>query len=662
MTSSSDLNFINVVPVFEGKYIPRTVVEILRQHRDIGIRRFAVSLSFHPEGFPAREKISRLAGIFQAIRDGLAEAVRGDDDIRLGVLLQSTMGHGWSGTVPLTGESWQRIVFADGRSSSRMCPSDPEFRAYVCDAVRAVVRLEPSFLMLDDDFGLRLEECFCPAHMEMFNRAVGGHWTREALAAALKDSLGGSGGDPDLEVFCRQRRETAVNFAREIRAAIDETDPELSCVVCCPWVGHGFVPAVSDALRSASESAAWVRVNNSVYGCAHPREICVNDYKTNLIRHQLRARHLIEEADTFPQNRWSMSASLFHTHLVNGILNGLEGAKLWMNNFRQPDRSVQEPYERIFAGHLGMYRELYRIAGDIRWQGVAAPMYEARDLLNPRSDFRSLYGVREWVQEVFSSFGVPIRYAVPGGDGIYAACGADLAYLSDDEVRALCRHSLLLDSTGARELTRRGFAELIGVRTVDDPDFFFTGELNAETGVTDGLMFEAGMEKLEPVSAEVGILSWCLRRNPGGDVTRPEKAAPGMTAFVNAEGGRVVTAAWFPGMPFYKIWVPARRNLLISALDFLAGGRMEMIAAVEDHLMVKHGVCRDGSELVFALNLSTDPEPELPLRCFRRIAAVRKLSGAGAWEPVDFRQSGDIATVAAGLVIDDPVILRFEFR
>ena len=115
-------------------------------------------------------------------------------------------------------------------------------------------------------------------------------------------------------------------------------------------------------------------------------------------------------------------------------------------------------------------------------------------------------------------------------------------------------------------------------------------------------------------------------------------------------------------MPFYKIWVPARRDLLISALDFLAGGRMEMIAAIEDHLMVKHGVCPDGGEIVFALNLSTDPEPELPLRCSRRIASVRKLSGSGAWERVGFRQSDGVATVDTGLVIHDPVILRFEFR
>ena len=190
MTSSSDLNFINVVPVFEGKYIPRTVGEILRQHRDIGIRRFAVSLSFHPEGFPARDRIDRLTGIFQAIRDGLAEAVCGDDDIRLGVLLQSTMGHGWSGSVPLTAEPWQRIVFADGTVSSRMCPSDPDFRAYILDAVRASVQAGPAFLMLDDDFGLRLRECFCPRHMEMFNRAVGGHYTREELAEALSREPG----------------------------------------------------------------------------------------------------------------------------------------------------------------------------------------------------------------------------------------------------------------------------------------------------------------------------------------------------------------------------------------------------------------------------------------------------------------------------------------
>ena len=41
---------------------------------------------------------------------------------------------------------------------------------------------------------------------------------------------------------------------------------------------------------------------------------------------------------------------------------------------------------------------------------------------------------------------------------------------------------------------------------------------------------------------------------------------------------------------------------------------------------------------------------------------VRLLLNPERRERIDFRQSGDISTVAAELVINDPVLLRFDFQ
>ncbi|MBR3650245.1 MAG: hypothetical protein IKN52_08335, partial [Victivallales bacterium] len=109
------LKFMNVVRVFPDN-LDFTIAEIRRQHEEVGLTDFALSLSFHPTGTPASRNAEVLVSRFKAVKEALADT----PSIHIGVLLQSTLGHGWSGPVPLTGEPWQRIVDVKGTVSSRM--------------------------------------------------------------------------------------------------------------------------------------------------------------------------------------------------------------------------------------------------------------------------------------------------------------------------------------------------------------------------------------------------------------------------------------------------------------------------------------------------------------------------------------------------------------
>ena len=130
------LNFINVVRLFLGNE-QFTISEIRRQHKEVGLEKFALSLSFHPTGTPASKHAAKLIAAFRKVKEALADT----PSIKLGVLIQSTLGHGWSGPVPLTGETWQRIVKDNGVVSSRMCPSDANFRQYVLDCVDGIMTI-----------------------------------------------------------------------------------------------------------------------------------------------------------------------------------------------------------------------------------------------------------------------------------------------------------------------------------------------------------------------------------------------------------------------------------------------------------------------------------------------------------------------------------------
>ncbi|MEG2076036.1 MAG: hypothetical protein RRY34_05990, partial [Victivallaceae bacterium] len=148
------LRFINVVPLFVDD-VPGMAKQARRIYREVGLTEVALCLSLHPEGNSAQPKAEQMIEAFAQ----LVAALRDTPQIRLGILLQSTIGHGWSGTIPLSGESWQRIVHASGETGSRHCSLDKNFRAYIIDAVKRLTVFRPAFFLVDDDFGVRPDEC-----------------------------------------------------------------------------------------------------------------------------------------------------------------------------------------------------------------------------------------------------------------------------------------------------------------------------------------------------------------------------------------------------------------------------------------------------------------------------------------------------------------------
>ena len=66
------LKFLNVVRVFP-EHLDFTIAEIRRQHEEVGLTDFALSLSFHPTGTPACKNAEMLIGRFKAVKEALAD-------------------------------------------------------------------------------------------------------------------------------------------------------------------------------------------------------------------------------------------------------------------------------------------------------------------------------------------------------------------------------------------------------------------------------------------------------------------------------------------------------------------------------------------------------------------------------------------------------------
>lgn len=646
------MNMINIVPAFT-KAPDFTISEIRRQAADAKLGKFALSFSFHPEGTPARNKIAHLCNHFRTVAEGLR-----DTKIELGILIQSTQGHGWNGKVPLTRETWQQIVNYDGTVSPRMCPSDPDFRAYVREAVSECVRAGAAFLLVDDDFGLRVNECFCPRHIAMYNAALGKNYTIEEIRKIIDER---SWQDPEVMTISQVRLETALDFAKDIRSAIDSVNPDIRCGLCTPWAGHTFVGPSAKILAGRTEP--FIRINNAIYGMQNPLNFIELTQQTLRVKYQApEVKDFIDEADTFPQNYYSESAAAFHSHICNAVLNGLSGCKLWTSEFNNPaDSGSQRRYESYLSEYHGFYEELLNTVDGIRWQGTSGLLFHAGYGLHPIRCGGAL-STRDWCVSMLGPYAFPIRYAETGNGGIYTLCGGDAAHFSDDQIRTLLAGRVLIDSEAAKKLTARGFAPLMGVEASDGPDdFAFSREIHAGSRLGVGFMWEPSAAALKPLSDKVKVVTeLCAGLAFTADYT---PVAPGMTFFRNELGGRVAVTALSVTMPFYKTMRPPRRIFLREALDFLAGGTLEMsVENADQQVFVRHGILKDGAELLALHNLALDPLPCIDVRLKRDPRTVEQLDPAGTWSAVPFRRT-DAETVRLDCDLNCclPRVFRFRF-
>lgn len=649
------LNLINIIPVFQGKE-DFTISELRRQAAEMGQRKAALSLSCHPQGDIPADLIREYCRSFTMIREALA-----GEEIEFGILIQSTLGHGWNGKIPLTRAPWQNVVFDDGSTGARMCPLDPGFREYICNGIRDLARCKPAFFLIDDDFGLRANECFCPLHIAQFNEAAGTSFTREEVRDIVMNR---PSDDPLAKIFLEQRKTTAVDLALAIRSMIDEVDSTLRCGVCKPYYSHGFVNDVVHAF--AGKTKPFVRLDNSVYGMQNPVQIALtNMQRTHQTKYQLEdVEDVIAEADTFPQNYYSTSSTVFHAHITSILLNGLNGCKLWTSEFGNPvHTNSQKRYENILRDNRKFYQTLLETVELAQWKGVQSPLF--RPTLNSLHPTRGILELTppDLAAHLCAPFGYPLHFAAPGSEGIFALSGEVAAYLTDDEIRTILTKNVLLDSGAAKLLSERGFPEMTGVTADAGNDDFYCGyERHLQTGERCGMMWEEALAHLTPLNDQVKVIAGLYKGSVRDYTSDGEYVSPALTFFTNRVGGRVAVLAWSVSMPYYKTFRLPHVAWIKEALDFLNGGVLEMQIPVEQQVVVRHGVLPDRSEILGIINYAQDDFDETPVRLIRQPVKVEKLCPDGTWQSVACRYGGkDVLLLEEPLRFLRPLIFRFYF-
>ena len=358
----------------------------------------ALNASLQPCGDPPDDRAAGYVRLFRPLREAV-----GPEGPPLGVLLQSTMGHGGMPTNPA---SFGRIVTSWGDSRYIFCPLDDAFLAFIKTQVGALAAERPAFFLLDDDTRLRTyrDACYCPLHLAEFSRRTGREWNdRETLVAALA-------AEPSLAAAWETLRlDSIARLARVVREAFDEVDPAIPGAFCCCEGDVGDALPLARILAAPGQRPA-VRLNNGRY---------LHDGNRDLPAHLLRTEGqrlalppdadalLLDEPDIYPHNRYSVSAANFHLHVSLGLLSGCGGAKLWLSRTRVWEPASGEAYRRILVRNTGFYREIMRLSPV--WDGLRIPLTPPAVSAGPATPPEGL----DWGTALLGRMGIPYAYVRP---------------------------------------------------------------------------------------------------------------------------------------------------------------------------------------------------------------------------------------------------------
>lgn len=641
----------NIVPFSPGKE-SRLAEECREYVARTGNRTVLYSMTLHPEAKPAMKKVEL---VFESYRKLRAE-LRGSD-VELGILIQSIMGH-WP-RVDRELEAWTRTVDLDGRTV-RFCPLDPGYADYIRTVGRMCAAEKPSFVLGDDDiraFSPR-PECFCERHRKLFSERMGREYSAEEYRRAVADS---HPGDKVNTVFMEMQREMVCRVAALIREGIDSLDPRIPAGACMPGWEHRFADRTARAIAAKGQRPV-LRVGNSHY-CESGG---AGGYRWNVLHTLSLAARLndavdtLDEADTYPHNYWSKSAISFHTHLVTAAMCGLKGAKTWFVNAHKQGFPVNRGYTDVLAEHRGYYDAIAAAVEDSAHIGFTTPCtHEIPDGPFPTCQKNTWAELHSYSLSQAGHYGIPLRasYDLAEKGTVYSLSSSEeVARHTDAQLKDILSCRAFVDGEAAVELTKRGFADLIGCSATNAAKDF-NGERDARSGRSIILAPADNPPELRPQPG-AAPLSW-LVYSPFSGSTDAERIAPGSLVFTNRLGGIVVTGAFRNDTSAHHALSESRKQWFVDCLDVLNGGFTPYVCGNPQEIVTIARRSPKGFAVVSVCNACPDAMRQVLLRLPADAKSVSVLEPHGTWRELKFVRDADgYATLDVNVPYYDTAVFK----
>ena len=517
--------------------VQQVIEEIREQHREYGISRFALACpggGWRYAGFPPEEFYREKAEFFRAVKEAVA-----NEGIECGWWITLTIK---SGPDP----RWNRMIRMNGTETPMAsCPLNPVFKEVFARNTALFVKIaRPAFVITEDDFSISAatqgEGCFCELHLAEFARREGRVYTREELKAILEQTT------PEAHALRRRwrtlMRDTLTGFASAMREAVDKENPEvpMGTMQSGCWDRDGdATEAVSRAIAGKNH-VPFCRLYGTFYGGEQipetPGKLFHSLYSRQHMGENFRCYH---ESDTFPHTRFFTSAACMRIFLGCGYSYGFAGSTFQTQQLLD-DANEEKAYCKLFKEELPRFQAISDKAKQCRLKGVRLH-YDPFMMTAEKG-----HGAA-WC-EVLSLMGIP--YTTLSSQVTFLS-GAQVAGLSDEEIRELLSHGLFLDGEAADHLCKRGYAAEIGVMTGDDPAVGMNAfDLGGREVIDSRFVPESRgrhMHRAEFYSPRGRGVQYALTPvDPGCEIiTRTvtydrKELSVGMSRFVNRLGGKVV--------------------------------------------------------------------------------------------------------------------------
>ena len=419
-----------------------------RQCRDAGVKR--IFLAHESSAYPIPDALAENAAYFK------------EQGFEVGIWLGDTIGHGFAlthiegdletGTFPL-------IVDITGEQRPyAYCPLDAGFRQYIAKIVSRLAALGPDIVMLDDDFRMSQHGtelcCACPMHLKRIGEILGEEVTLEKIRPYVQSGKA----NKYRSAWLQAQNEGLVQMAKDIRAEVDQKNPEMPVCMCTAFsVWNADDADIAGITRIlAGNHKGTIRLTGAPYWAVKKRQfplISVFEIARMLASFMKdEGFELMSEGDVYPRPRYTCPASYLELYdAVTRIDGGYSGILKYMIDY------MAGPH--METGYLALHnanRASYD--GRAKWFSDGANA-GVRVIVRPRTfkeadlDLTSLDPLmpRPMAGTMLGQCGIPTVYRDKGVCN--AVFGEDARLMSPD----LLSDGTLLDAASAVILTERGF-------------------------------------------------------------------------------------------------------------------------------------------------------------------------------------------------------------
>ena len=657
---------LSITPL-DTEHLDEIVNDVIDQQKT-GVSTHAMfMMTFNPEGTPAVNKAERQCRDYDLFREKLDKA-----GAKHGVLVQATLGHI---SVPFEPYPFQPTVFLSSGEDRVVtcCPLDPNFRAYIKDQFRILAEHHPSVVMLDDDIGLMYKQsqgCACKYHMAELNRRLKKPITREEMYARTK---GESEEDEYYKkVYVEVVRDSIVGAVKAMREGLDMVDPTIQGVISGSYASTcGEFSDLNAVAFAGKGNPTIIRLNGGPYqnsiASGGARGFSGSFFRAAILREISKDKVdiFLAETDTCPQNRYSTSATLLHSHFTASILEGATGAKHWLTRMGTYEPNSGKAYRKILAKNSKFYEALCEYVKELKPFGCRLPLTHMENFFYKISRFDFKFA--PWATSVLERLGLPLYFSNEG-DGAVFIDDYCVDGFTDEQFREFMRGTLVLSVNAADKLCQRGFAEELGVNVApEEKNVNKSGASIANpnkkvvSGEYVGKIFMAaqyGKRELIPLTNATEWLSTVVHVDGKTGIAEP--LYPGVTRHKTSFGGECIVFSGTPEMPFeyftaFSLLNETRKKQFIEILS--KNDLLPLYYPEDAELYLRAGRLNDGRLFAAAFNLSHDVLEDIPLVVKEKVKSVDMLDENGELVPVDFEAIGDLIRIKRSLLSMNPAVI-----